>query len=136
MQKLVLEHDENPITMVFILPFTLWVRLNQIFGNFHTMSHGRSCGLSNLVDDVHEVSGVGEVTVVELQSHSALVTVPVDVIDSLGIEAGRSADDAVHLVPLIGKTRKKSPRRGSRGVQKKCQQVGRRINSVSSQNDT
>ena len=56
--------------------------------------------LTDLVDDVHEVCGVGEVAVVELQADSALVAVAVDVVDALGVEARRPADDAVHLVPL------------------------------------
>ena len=43
--------------------------------------------LTYLVDDVHEVGGVGEVTVVELQPHGALVPVAVDVVDALSVEA-------------------------------------------------
>lgn len=42
---------------------------------------------TDLVDDVHEVGGVREVTVVELQAHGRLVAVPVDVVDALGVEA-------------------------------------------------
>ena len=49
---------------------------------------------------MHEVCGVGEVAVVELQADGALVAVAVDVVDALGVEARRPADDAVHLVPL------------------------------------
>ena len=36
----------------------------------------------------------------ELQAHGALVPVAVDVVDPLGVEAGRSSDDSVHLVSL------------------------------------
>lgn len=54
-----------------------------------------------LVNDVHQVGGVRQVTVVELQPHGALVAVPVDVVNSLSVEARRSADDAVHLVSLL-----------------------------------
>ena len=55
---------------------------------------------------MHEVSRVGKVTVVELQTHSTLVPVAIDVVDALGVEARRPPDDAVHLVPLTGKTSK------------------------------
>ena len=37
----------------------------------------------------------------ELQADGALVAVTVDVVDALGVEARRPADDAVHLVPLF-----------------------------------
>lgn len=57
----------------------------------------------HLVDDVHEVGGVGQVTIVELQAHGALVAVAVDVVDALGVEARRSTDDTVHLVALQGR---------------------------------
>lgn len=57
--------------------------------------------MAHLVDDVHQVSGVGEVPVVQLQAHSIFVPVAVDVIDALSVEARRSPDDAVHLVPLL-----------------------------------
>lgn len=40
-----------------------------------------------LVNDVHEVRGIREVTVVELQTHGALMAVSVNVVDALGVEA-------------------------------------------------
>ena len=55
---------------------------------------------ANLVDDVHEVGGVREITVVKLEADGGLVAVAVDVVDALGVEARGSADDAVHFVPL------------------------------------
>lgn len=36
----------------------------------------------------------------ELQSHGTLVAVPVDVVDPLGVEARRPADDAMNFIAL------------------------------------
>ena len=49
---------------------------------------------------MHQVGRVGQVAVVELQADSALVPVAIDVVDPLGVEAGRPSDDPVHFVPL------------------------------------
>ena len=77
---------------------------------------------TDLVDDVHQIGRVGEVTVVELQTHGALVPVAVDVVDALGVEARRPPDDAMHLVPLPQKTKQNetkvvnsTTRRGTEG---------------------
>lgn len=59
---------------------------------------------------MHQVGRVGQVTVVELQAHRTLVTVAVDVVDALGVEAGRTADDTVHLIALQTNKKRRNTR--------------------------
>ena len=54
--------------------------------------------------DLHQERGqsgpIGEIGVVQEQSVLGLVRVVIEVIDSLGIEGGRAANEAVNLIPL------------------------------------
>ena len=45
----------------------------------------------HLLDDADQIGGVGQVAVVQMQAHVALVRVLVEVIDAVGVEARRGA---------------------------------------------
>ncbi len=51
-------------------------------------------------DEVHQAERVGQVAVVQHQRTPLLVRVLVDVVEAPGVERGRPADEAVHLVSL------------------------------------
>ncbi len=51
-----------------------------------------------LVDELDEPTPFREVGVVEEEPHALLVRIAVQVVDALGVEAGRAADEAVNLV--------------------------------------
>mmetsp|Transcript_8555 Transcript_8555/g.17855 ORF Transcript_8555/g.17855 Transcript_8555/m.17855 type:complete len:212 (-) Transcript_8555:116-751(-) len=55
----------------------------------------------NLGKNGNKVSGITEVTVVQVQFYSGLVTVLVEVIDAPGIETRRTTDDTVYYVSLF-----------------------------------
>ena len=54
-----------------------------------------------LVDQLDQTARLREVAVVEEEPHVLLVRVAVEVVDPVGVEAGRAADEAVHLVAAI-----------------------------------
>ena len=54
-----------------------------------------------LVDELDEASRLREVTVMEEEPHVLLVRVAVEVVDAIGVEAGRAAHEAVHLVAAV-----------------------------------
>lgn len=54
-------------------------------------------GRADVGDDGDEVGGITKITVVKEELNSGLVSVFVDVVDTSGIECGRTTDDAVDL---------------------------------------
>lgn len=64
---------------------------------------------------MHQVRRVRQVAVVQLQTHRALVTVAVDVVDALSVEARRSSDNAVHFVSLLSKRERQASGGAGRG---------------------
>ena len=55
---------------------------------------------TNLLDHADQVRRVGQIAVVQLQAHIALVGIVVQVIDAICVEKRRAALDTVHLVTL------------------------------------
>ena len=53
------------------------------------------------LNDAHEVAGVGQITVVQLEMGILDVRVLVDMIDALGVEQTRPALDAMHNVSFF-----------------------------------
>jgi hypothetical protein len=54
-----------------------------------------------LVDELHEPARLRQVAVVHEQLHAALVRIAVEMVDPVGVEARRAADDPVDLVALL-----------------------------------
>ena len=52
----------------------------------------------DLVDQTIQVSGVRQVTVMQMQRSTSLVRIRIDVIETIGIEIGCATDDAMYLV--------------------------------------
>jgi len=53
------------------------------------------------VDEFDQPPRLREIGVVEEEPHALLVRVPVEVVDALGVEAGRAADEPVDLVAAV-----------------------------------
>ncbi len=53
------------------------------------------------LNDTDEVTGVAQVAIVQLEVGVLNVRVLVDMVDTLGVEQGRTALDAVHDVALL-----------------------------------
>ena len=55
----------------------------------------------DLLDDADQVGGIGQIAVMQVQAHAALVRILVQMIDAVGVERGGAALDAVNLVALV-----------------------------------
>lgn len=56
-----------------------------------------------IMEKVHHLPRHGQVSVVEKQFRPGVVKIPVKVVDPVGVESARTADQAVYLVPLVQK---------------------------------
>ena len=55
----------------------------------------------HLLDDPNDVGGVRQVPVVQVQADMLLVRILVQVVDTIGVERGGAALDAMHLVAFV-----------------------------------
>jgi hypothetical protein len=56
---------------------------------------------AELVDQLDQPPRLREIGVVEEEPHALLVWVAVEVVDAVGVEAGRAADEPVHLIAAV-----------------------------------
>ena len=53
---------------------------------------------SRLLDDADEIGGIGQVTVMQEEAHPFYVRIAVQVVDSCGVERGRTPLNPMHYV--------------------------------------
>jgi hypothetical protein len=55
----------------------------------------------DLIDQFHQMDGIGEISVVKEEFHPVNVRVLIQMIDAVGVKAARAPDNPVDLIPLL-----------------------------------